>query len=994
MPDEMNLLGDSVFSLCKSLSPSRLKDVYEILLDFQGQYGAERSKRNVNKLGKNTIDEYVASLRLIGDSSRALVLEELVSKCSVDDSTLLVLALLASEPKPAPSFGSRVFPIQSTVSEERLSVAKPAFVFDDVMCNETTLHKTPSLGEGDIFLIAARRLREQNTGTAVKAPNSGGEVHPGVWARRRKFPPIRSSIAYDELTFIRNQTPPRTSRFPEPIQQILNLLMNGSSVSKRTMNNVKRNPDSAGLYRGPQDINQMSLRKALHIKDCIVCSKCSSGAITDDTLATVDVLKIRDVDKELEMRAAICGRLYENLTCFSAAYCNSPGRVLSAVAGFAQDLAQDYLMRVLDAIDCDLNFAAMRLTLVFTGEELKHDMLAVVKFLTVIERSSGSACTILDLLYGYLPKIQSERIVRQLFFVAFSPYVEMIWDWGFYASSVRDFGMEYFGTVLGEKVTDSEVLLYSTEVERNGRKDNNHSAVVPKFLSKDVALFILRAGRSRGLLEMIAPNHHLLNVQPSPLAIPLSAEFVNGGAFQLSDHIRHSHSSPLPDSLAAEMQTDACTDEAQVGGAIRELNIQEPRYFVVPKDDDPQSISQIQSAFSFAKLKSTRENSESQLGQLRVGSSSAPKTLVEERIVGILRRIDSGIQRAILNYFVDEYRVFDHLKVIGDLALLGAGDFAVVLVQQLFEMQVVSEKHERFIKQRVIAAKTFYGSTGPGGISYRKGRHLAACLQVALNVASARCEALSDNFHISVESDDINQTSLWDGQLQIEYDVSFPLTMIISPEALSLYSRYFNFFLTVQRAHRCLRTLYVQSRSSKSLRIAQKSRCNSILSDRAFRVRLWQFCWHAEHFVNIVGDYEFDQIHGISRVKFEDSWKNISSIWELRDAHMNFLNESLRRVLLGERQKSVMRVIADALKIIIDVEEHINDLVKGGEKHPRQTLGDLLTLIGISTDGIKRRSSFLVDVLEKLVASGSHPHLQDFLTRLNFNFYYKRRALF
>lgn len=990
-------MAASVFSLTKQLSGNQWGEAYEILLDLNGKYAAERYKPRAFKTGSNMLMEYALDLRVIGNARSAENLEGLTAESSNDGSILLLLALLADNPKPAPSFGSRVFPMYDSVADKRKLKFKPTFAFVEMPNFGQAKEKTPILEETDVILSAAKRLldhkRTNDSGTY------SGEENPWSMSHfvQKKLAPIRSPTAIDELSRMSNQSLFKPSRYPEPLQKTLHLLLNGASEMDHKVNNLKTIPNSTKLFREAQDANQMCLRRIAHFRDCVSCSKHGSGYAIENTFPDASILNINNVNKELHKRAELCGRLYENLVCFSSTYCNSPGRVLSAVASFVLGLSQDYLLQILNAIKEDYTGDSARLNVIFAAEEHKENMLAVAKLLALIERSSGSACAVLDILYCVLQKSQSVEIIHELFFVAFSPYVEMIWDWGFYASSARDYGIEYFGTILGRKVTDSEALQYSAENDAT----NSAAAPLPKFLNKEVALFILRAGRSRGLLETIIPNHHVLNNLPPVLSVPLSLNHANQGSLFLSDcvnrpSVEKTIVSDIQSAEALERNELSClTKDPRRPYSVEDVSRLKEKCFVAPEDDGELSTQlRPRKAFPFSELKRIRNSDDGNSTHVQVCSSSAPKTLVEQRIVGILRRMDISIQREIMKYFVEKIRVFDHLKVIGDLALLGAGDFAVVLVQQLCDAEVTSKQQERFIKQRVIAARTFYGSSGPGGFAFRKRRHLAACLRVALNAASTSSDSLSDNFHISVESGDINQSSLWEGLLKVEYEASFPLSMIISPEALSLYSKYFNFFLSLGRAQRCLRSLFLESRSAKSMRGSRKTRGFSVLSDRVFRVRLWQFCWHAQHFVTIVGGYEFDQIHGISRINFENSWKDISSVWELRDAHMSYLNDSIRRVLLGDRQKSVMGVIAVALKIIIEVEEQITDLVKSGERHTQQTVERLLTLINTSTDGIKRRSTFLVDVLEKLVATGSHPHLQDFLTRLNFNFYYKRDAVF
>jgi len=103
---------------------------------------------------------------------------------------------------------------------------------------------------------------------------------------------------------------------------------------------------------------------------------------------------------------------------------------------------------------------------------------------------------------------------------------------------------------------------------------------------------------------------------------------------------------------------------------------------------------------------------------------------------------------------------------------------------------------------------------------------------------------------------------------------------------------------------------------------------------------------------------------------------------------MNYLSGSIRRVLLGEKQKFVMAVIRSALETVFRVE---NEVTKYANRPDATAIPKLVKTLDSGREGLRKNATFLIEVLEKLVSTGAEPHLQDFLVRLNFNSFYGMR---
>lgn len=697
-------------------------------------------------------------------------------------------------------------------------------------------------------------------------------------------------------------------------------------------------------------------------------------------------------------RATACGDIYRDLLSYADAY-SSPrlGRVLCATSTCAFRMAHTYVGRILRPLN--QSDAGHRMdrnvpwSLLFAAEEIIDDMCVLARALCKVEVTNRTACAVIDSLHDSAERERGHEQLYLLFLEASAPYMEMLWDWVFDASCVRDIAREFFGTTLGRSVMDAEELCMSdqdleTEIERSTSRSAR--GAYPRFLSHDTALFALRAGRNRALLQRVASRHFVLQVQSPSFRAPKSMTEFRSICEELN-------------AFAATLETRCVEDEALHSGEIEEMDfaprtptdtlVKEVGPFRLPcsvvEDDTPWDSDGITRLFHVHVQPDCPAPVSSSPEAASVSHWPPISLLYGKLLLEPLRRVDAVVQREVVTYFVQDLEVYEHLRVLKSLALLGAGDFAHVLVEQIDAASQTSREHERYIQRRASAAMTFCGTLGGGSRALRNRSHLATCLRAALRLSNADTNPLTERFSLNATSSSESHVSnLWDNRMHVEYRVEFPLNLVVSERCISMYSSFFDFFVRVLRVRKSLREMFLASRRNSSLRALRCASSAAALSTRRVCVSLWHFCWQAEHFVSIFGGYEFDQVLGSSWSAFEASWQNISSIWDLRDAHAQYLEDSIRHALLGERHKSVMGVINGAFDIVVNLESKLTAVcAQEGDCSPQQ-VQDLMDLLVSASASLRRRSSFLIDVLQKLLKSGSHPHLEDLLTRLNFNNFY------
>lgn len=334
-----------------------------------------------------------------------------------------------------------------------------------------------------------------------------------------------------------------------------------------------------------------------------------------------------------------------------------------------------------------------------------------------------------------------------------------------------------------------------------------------------------------------------------------------------------------------------------------------------------------------------------------------------------LARIDTVVQREVLRHFIQELQLFEHFKRLRAYVLLGAGDFANELIEQ---MEMVA-----------LPSLVNHGYGSENERMTRERAHFNQCLKTALNLCNSAVDCHTDllyvdsQFNRRISSDDGKKNFLWDCNMEMKYDVGYPLNIIICDDSMKLYSKIFGLFLKVLRAQKSLRWMFIASRYKRS------NGNNNDNNNNKTSGKIWQFCWYAQHFVSIFGGFVMEEVLGNCWEEFKSKWKTVNSIWELKDVHSLFLEGCIRKCLLGERHRSVLKVMTGGFEIVVNVEKEI---LKLNNDHNTTNVMDLLTS---ATASLKRRCAFLTDVLERLLDAGTLPHLEYLLTRLNFNHYYE-----
>ena len=152
------------------------------------------------------------------------------------------------------------------------------------------------------------------------------------------------------------------------------------------------------------------------------------------------------------------------------------------------------------------------------------------------------------------------------------------------------------------------------------------------------------------------------------------------------------------------------------------------------------------------------------------------------------------------------------------------------------------------------------------------------------------------------------------------------------------------------------------------------------------------------HIINNLENYIMHQVHSGAAAELEAGLLEADNLDDITARHTKFLHRMRDRCLLHSKAVVVADTVRKILNLALDFRrwypqyEAAQDALGKGEEdfatHDKMQQATA-NLQRVATE-LRQCVRFVVVVLEKIVAKGFHPHLEDLLTRLNFNHFYDR----
>eukprot|EP00117_Sycon_ciliatum_P049471 scpid60207/ scgid2446/ Gamma-tubulin complex component 6 len=226
--------------------------------------------------------------------------------------------------------------------------------------------------------------------------------------------------------------------------------------------------------------------------------------------------------------------------------------------------------------------------------------------------------------------------------------------------------------------------------------------------------------------------------------------------------------------------------------------------------------------------------------------------------------------------------------------------------------------------------------------------------------------------------------------LRINYQIDWPLNIVITDDCMSKYNKVFLFLLEMKRASWLLKDclFYLKNRADHD---GEHNRF--VYRSQQFR-QAQLFRHEMQHFVQSVEGYLSDQVIQVSWKEFQvDLAEEAFDLDRLIHCHSEYLRKLLFRSFLSQKATAVMKIVAEVLSTVLRFH---TQLVTGRWEFTTSDDGSTTWATHSHFDAVrathqsfKKYSGFLFNVVTKMVERSYQSHLDEFLLCLNFNSYYK-----
>ncbi|GAA5801842.1 hypothetical protein HPULCUR_007297 [Helicostylum pulchrum] len=445
------------------------------------------------------------------------------------------------------------------------------------------------------------------------------------------------------------------------------------------------------------------------------------------------------------------------------------------------------------------------------------------------------------------------------------PYTSILSKWlGLDSSGVLEDPYQEFFIMMHNKVDD---LLKRFQIR--------NEAKLPYFINNTLAVYIFRSGQSLQLLKKTRPDHPLFNLQE---AIPLTCLFKNSEnevymeklLYQCKNIKAYNIGSPvIAQETVVQVRHEA---DADIVDSVPRLTF----------------LSEI-------NLKGDFMNTLQQLTRHQQESTQFIPTLDTIIHLSYLKPLNIWcplLNESLMSFFIHQFKLESHLSLLFDYFLFGSNTFVTGLKETLFKSRINLE----------------HDTGWPPKYS-----HLSAAFKHLL------LEEEQDLISFSIRNS--TRTSPWLNPnavsaldfLQLNYNASYPLNIVITPKIIEKYNRIFTFGLQV------LRTSTITKRMYEPLKNAKWHRTNTRDTICLYRFQLDQFMNAVQGYVHdtAIKTSWFRFMQHVKEMPLTDDYAVIMEPYTFKEYHQHVLDCILYKCFSKKSQWSVLEVLQAVMQDII-----------------------------------------------------------------------------
>ncbi|KAL8055684.1 hypothetical protein ABFX02_04G071400 [Erythranthe guttata] len=260
-------------------------------------------------------------------------------------------------------------------------------------------------------------------------------------------------------------------------------------------------------------------------------------------------------------------------------------------------------------------------------------------------------------------------------------------------------------------------------------------------------------------------------------------------------------------------------------------------------------------------------------------------------------------------------------------------------------------------------------------------------LELAVQRSSCEGDPNKDRLYVYLEEDYTRQFSAsaigihsFDF-LGLGYRIDWPVSIVLTPAALKIYSKIFNFLIQVKLAVFSLNDAWCFFKGYRLEQHKGEVRQISLLTETRHKVN---------HFVSALQQYIQSQLSQVSWYRFLHSLKHkVRDMLDLESVHMAYLTESLHICFLSNETRSIAGIIQNILQCAMDFRSCLTGSILGARSTDQNSTNILVDISQVDT--IRRAFAKNLEELYLLyLQSPKHAEfgLSRFWDYLNYNDYY------
>ncbi|KAL2945571.1 Gamma-tubulin complex component 6 [Bienertia sinuspersici] len=258
-------------------------------------------------------------------------------------------------------------------------------------------------------------------------------------------------------------------------------------------------------------------------------------------------------------------------------------------------------------------------------------------------------------------------------------------------------------------------------------------------------------------------------------------------------------------------------------------------------------------------------------------------------------------------------------------------------------------------------------------------------LESSIQRSSCESDHCKDRLYVYVKNQ--NKTPFSTAALGLGYKIDWPVTIVLTPDALRIYADIFTYLIQLKLAVLSLADVWCSLKDFKHLISETGQKYQSARTKFNCIVKLRH---QVNHFVSTLQQYVLSQLSDVSWCRFCFSLKHeVKDMMDLESVHMAYLKDSLRICFLSDETLSISQNIERILQCALDFR---SCLVKGLGGSDKQDLVEHMSQINVSQAlSIKRKFDKNLKELHSSYLKSSKQGelgLPRLWTCLNYNDYY------